>query len=86
MMVVSVASAEVVLRKVCSVGCARRADRDTAHSYAFSFKPDQSRERLFFVPHELAPDNGYTQAQLDTIEQTLAYFGFDLLPLDPHLH
>ena len=28
---------------------------------------------------------GYTQAQLDDIEQELSYFGFDLLPLDYNL-
>jgi hypothetical protein len=84
----TVALAEVVLRKVCSVGCTPRTDHDTAHSYAFSCRldPANPKERLFFIPRELTPDGGYTQAQLDTIEQTLAHFGFDLLPLDPYLH
>ena len=80
-MPISVASAELVIRNICgNNNCTRRPDLDPPSSYAFSHK-----ERLFFIPHALAGD-GYTQAQLEEIERTLAYLGFDLLPLDPNLH
>jgi hypothetical protein len=74
MTALAVASADVVLRKICGT-CARRRDLDVGqHSYAFTCRPDPTRpqiERLFFIPCELTA-GGYT--------------GFDLLPLDHHLH
>jgi hypothetical protein len=57
---------------------------DTDVSYAFTFR-DGTKERLFFTPRELVPD-GYTQAQLEEIERMLAFYGFDLLPLDYNIH
>lgn len=85
----AVATREVVIRKVCGNGCTRRTDLDLPASYAFTYKTDRtaanSKERLFFIPRELMAD-GYTIAQLQEIEQMLAYHGFDLLPLDPYLH
>ena len=70
-------------------GCKRRSDFDTFASYAFSYKDNpanpESKERLFFIPHALIGE-GYTQAQLEEIEQSLAYLGLDLLSLDPNLH
>ena len=81
-----VASATVVIRKVCSNGCTRRQDLDLTASYAFVYKDTQtSKERLFFIPRELTED-GYTLTQLEEIERTLACHGFDLLPLDYNLH
>jgi hypothetical protein len=86
---ISVASAKLVIRNICgNTGCKRCSDFDTHTSYAFSYKDpvrSEGKERLFFIPRELA-GNGYTQAQLEEIERTLAYLGFDLLPLDPNLH
>jgi hypothetical protein len=86
---ISVASADLVIRNICGInGCKRRPDFDTSASYAFSYKDPanpESMERLFFIPHALTGE-GYTQAQLEEIEGTLAYCGFDLLPLDPNLH
>ncbi|MCH7806459.1 MAG: hypothetical protein IH995_04870 [Proteobacteria bacterium] len=35
----------------------------------------------FSIPKAL-DDNSYTQAQWDYIEQTLAFYGFDIRPLD----
>jgi hypothetical protein len=82
--VIGIAVGEVVIRRVCSNGCTRRPDLDLPASYAFSYR-DGGRERVFFIPHELTGD-GYTQAQLEEIERTLACHGFDLLPLDHHVH
>jgi len=54
--------------------------------YAFSYidpADPAHRERVFFIPHEL--EGRYTQAHLEEIERTLAWHGFDLLPLDNNL-
>ena len=78
------ASTDAVIRKICINGCKRRAELDQPVSYAFSYvdAADRThRERVFFIPHGLG-GGGYTQAQLNEIEQTLACHGFDLLPLD----
>ena len=74
---ISVALADLVIRNICGNNCKRRSDLDTPSSYAFFHKDPHNRERLFFIPRELAGD-GYTQAQLEEIEQALAYLGFDL--------
>ncbi len=41
--------------------------------------------QYFFIP-KATIDGGYTQAQLDKIEQTAAAFGIDILPLDHHIN
>lgn len=80
-----VATGDVVLRNIASKnGCHRRLELDLPASYAFSHIHD-GRERVFFIPRELTPE-GYTQAQLEEIEQALACRGYDLLPLDHNLH
>jgi hypothetical protein len=84
-MTLAVHSRDVVIRKVCGHGCARRMDLDLPASYAFTYADQKGVERLFFIPRELTAD-GYTITQLQEIEETLEYHGFDLLPLDPHLH
>ena len=73
----------VVIAKICSCpGCTRRPDLDTAHSYAFTIcnAMTNHRDRLIFIPQ-----GSYTIDQLSTIEQALAYYGIDLLPLDQSL-
>jgi hypothetical protein len=85
-----VASAQVVIRNICSKGCKRRTELDQPVSYAFSYIYPASpthRERVFFIPHGLPHGLGerYTQAHLEEIERTLACHGFDLLPLDYNL-
>lgn len=82
------ATATSVVRKisVCP-GCERRSDLDTSHAHCFAYTDplsDQRRATLFFIP---VPENlaGFTQAQLDEIERTLAAFGIDLFPLDPYI-
>ena len=84
---VAVAPATVVIRNICSHGCKRRPDLDQSVSYAFALKPASGtgKPRIFFIPHELTED-GYTQAQLEEIEHTLASLGFDLLPIDYNIH
>lgn len=84
-MMQGVAPRDVVLRKVCGHGCVRRIDLDLLASYAFTYQAPEGKERLFFIPRELFED-GYTEAQLIEIEETLAYHGFDLLPLDYNVH
>jgi hypothetical protein len=85
---ISVAHREVVFQKVCGQGCTHRNDLDLPASYAFTCQKMQGaamKERLFYIPRELTED-GYTIAQLEEIEQTLAYYGFELLPLDHMVH
>ena len=83
----SVAPDSVVLAKISScAGCARRVDLDAAYSYAFTIENlmTSGREMLFFVPHG-TNGGAFTLEQIATIEQALAYYGIDLLPLDPNL-
>jgi hypothetical protein len=42
------------------------------------------KEVLFFVPRG-TNGGAFTLEQIATIEQALAYYGIDLLPLDPNL-
>jgi hypothetical protein len=44
----------------------------------------EKRQTEVFVPRAIG-GIGYTQAQIDEIEETLAYFGLELLPLDYNL-
>lgn len=76
---------EVVLRNIASKGCMRRRDLDLPASYAWTHVDADGHQRLFFIPKELG-DGHYTQAQIEEIEQALACRGFDLLPLDYHIH
>jgi hypothetical protein len=81
-----VAPSQVVIRNICSNGCQRRPELDLSISYAFqAISPDTNGPRVFFIPHPLTED-GYTHAQLEEIERTLAWYGFDLLPLDYNIH
>jgi len=83
---IAIAPAVVVISNICSHGCVRRPELDQPISYAFSYKmrtipTDASKPKVFFIPHPLTAD-GYTEAQLNEIEHTLACHGFDLLPID----
>lgn len=70
-----------ILAKICSQGCVRRPGLDTAKAYAFSIRNDISqKEHLLFVPHG-AVRGSYTVAQVDELEQVLAYYSLELLPL-----
>ena len=84
-----VAAGNAVIGKITStLGVRRRPADDTAVSYAFGYRDPikpAAKEYLFFIPHELHPA-GYTQAQVEEIERSLACLGIDLLPLDPYLH
>jgi hypothetical protein len=82
-MMAAAAPNDVVIRNICSHGCQRHPELDTAISYAFSYKTD--KRRVFFIPHPLTED-GYTSAQLEEIEHTLSCHGFDLLPIDYNIH
>jgi hypothetical protein len=83
-----VAPAQVIIAKVTTNGCVRRPDLDTKGAYAFTYSDltcTPPKTRLFYLPHELS-GSGYTLRQLAQIEQALAYYGFDLFPLDWNLH
>ena len=77
------AEAEIVIAKLLSLGCKRREDQDDDLSLYFSVLY-REREWELEIPRPLE-DGGYTQRQLDVIENQLARFGLDLLPLDRHL-
>jgi hypothetical protein len=83
---IAVAPAAVIIRNICSHHCVRRPELDTPISYAFSYETSSDTPaKVFFIPHPLI-DDGYTEAQLNEIEHTLACHGFDLLPIDYNIH
>lgn len=80
----AVVVSEVVVAKVVACpGCRRQLEYDTANSLAFSINNEfcGGKDRLFYIPNAL-PSGGYTQDQLDFIEQSLAVYGIDIFPLD----
>lgn len=72
-----VATEAMVESRLRSLGCSCGAHTGTAMKCR---TPDGA---TFFFP--LALGLGYTQAQLDVVEQCLAACGIDLFPLDPNL-
>jgi hypothetical protein len=76
-----VASTSVVAATIQARGATRLPNLDSQYSFAFSVRnPITGKEHLFFIPGSSTGE--YTLGQLDIIEQTLAYFGVELLPLD----
>ena len=72
----NIAGENTVIRKILSQDCKRKEESDTGSSFAFVHG-----NKTFFIPR--APDGlGYELDLLDSIEQTLANIGLDLLPLD----
>jgi hypothetical protein len=76
----NVAGESSVIRKILSQNSQRKEESDTGSSFAFVHGG-----RTFFIPK--APDGaGYELELLESIEQTLANIGLDLLPLDHFLN
>ena len=69
---------EAVRAKLAQLECG--CVSETGASYEYNYKGAK-----FFIPKPLK-DGGYTEAQLDIIEQIVANLGLDLRPLDCHLH
>jgi hypothetical protein len=74
----------MVIAKIISQKCKRRADLDDESSLFFSVV-HRGNEWAFSIPQPLEPD-GYTFLQLEIVEVQLSRLGLDLLPLDPYLN
>lgn len=73
----------LVVAKIVSLGAKHETDLDDEFSIWFSI--DVREKRHYFQIPPAPQADGYTEAQLDTIEVELLKFGIDLMPLDHHL-
>lgn len=77
------ADKELVIAKLLAQGAERREGLDSDTSLWFCVWLDGDRHS-FCIPQPLA-DGGYTESQLAVIENEIAVFDLELLPMDPHL-
>ncbi len=80
---IACASEDVVIAKIVAQGCTRRDDLTDQASLYFSVT-FRGTTWTFSVPRALEED-GYTEAQLQTIEVQLSRIGLELFPIDHHL-
>ena len=72
---------EAVIAKILSQGCERKGDLDTSVALYFCKRIEKDGEQVFTIPKALEED-GYTEGQLEAIENLLQCYEIDLLPLD----